>query len=222
MADTKISALAAKTTPGAGDLVPIVDVSDTSMAASGTDKFVTYANLVPSKLLYAQIADGTVANTTTETTLSNTAGAVGSLATPLLLPANFFTVGKTLRVRASGYYSTGASGPNLQIRVKLGTTVVSATVSLFMAASLTNKGWSLEVDITCRTTGASGTISVQGRNYRSVSTGGTAPFVPEMVNTAPVTLDTTSSQAADVLATWTLANASDSITCTNLTVEASN
>lgn len=43
MADTKISALAALLGAGvaAGDLVPIVDVSDVSMAASGTDKNIT-------------------------------------------------------------------------------------------------------------------------------------------------------------------------------------
>lgn len=45
MADTKISALAELTTPAAADLVTILDVSDTSMAATGTNKYITYANL---------------------------------------------------------------------------------------------------------------------------------------------------------------------------------
>lgn len=43
--DTKISDLTALTTPVTGDLLPIVDVSDTTMAASGTDKKVTFGNL---------------------------------------------------------------------------------------------------------------------------------------------------------------------------------
>lgn len=47
MADTKTSGLTELAeTPAAGDLVPVVDVSDTTMAATGTDKKVTYNNLV--------------------------------------------------------------------------------------------------------------------------------------------------------------------------------
>jgi hypothetical protein len=47
MADTKISALAAlaSTSATAGVLVPVVDTADTSMAASGTDKTFTLAEL---------------------------------------------------------------------------------------------------------------------------------------------------------------------------------
>ncbi len=42
MADTKITALAAITTVDpAADVLPIVDISDTSMAASGTTKKIT-------------------------------------------------------------------------------------------------------------------------------------------------------------------------------------
>jgi hypothetical protein len=48
MADTKISALTAITgaNTATGDLFPIVDVSDTTMAASGTDKSITRAELL--------------------------------------------------------------------------------------------------------------------------------------------------------------------------------
>lgn len=47
MADTKITALAALTgaNSATGDVVPVVDVSDTSMAASGTTKYMTIAEL---------------------------------------------------------------------------------------------------------------------------------------------------------------------------------
>lgn len=46
MADTKISALTELTTPADGDKIPIVDVSDTTQAASGTTKFIQKSNLV--------------------------------------------------------------------------------------------------------------------------------------------------------------------------------
>lgn len=43
--DTRITDLTALTTPVSGDLFPIVDVLDTSMATSGTDKKITFTNL---------------------------------------------------------------------------------------------------------------------------------------------------------------------------------
>lgn len=47
MADTKISALTELAeTPATGDLIPIVDVSDTTDAATGTNKKVTRANII--------------------------------------------------------------------------------------------------------------------------------------------------------------------------------
>lgn len=50
MADTKISDLTALTTAATGDLLVIVDISDTTMAASGTDKQITAGNLLISGL----------------------------------------------------------------------------------------------------------------------------------------------------------------------------
>src|SRR5690349_10867496 len=44
-ADVKVSALSALTTPASGDLLPIVDISDTSQAATGTTKKITWANM---------------------------------------------------------------------------------------------------------------------------------------------------------------------------------
>lgn len=48
MADAKISELTSLTSADTGDLLPLVDVSDTSMAASGTNKRITLANLLSS------------------------------------------------------------------------------------------------------------------------------------------------------------------------------
>jgi len=45
MADTKITELTALTAPVSGDLLAIVDISDTTMAATGTDKKMTLAYL---------------------------------------------------------------------------------------------------------------------------------------------------------------------------------
>lgn len=45
MANAKITELSALTTPATGDILPIVDVSDTTDAATGTTKKITLANL---------------------------------------------------------------------------------------------------------------------------------------------------------------------------------
>ena len=45
----KISNLTELTTPATGDLVPIIDLSDTTQAATGTTKKITKANLVADK-----------------------------------------------------------------------------------------------------------------------------------------------------------------------------
>ena len=50
MADSKISDLTALTTAATGDLLVIVDISDTTMAASGTDKQITAGELLISGL----------------------------------------------------------------------------------------------------------------------------------------------------------------------------
>ena len=46
MADKKISALTALTTPASGDFLPILDISDTTSGADGTTKKITYSNLL--------------------------------------------------------------------------------------------------------------------------------------------------------------------------------
>ena len=45
MADSKITALTAITTPDDADLATVVDVSDTTMAATGTNKKLTWSNI---------------------------------------------------------------------------------------------------------------------------------------------------------------------------------
>ena len=48
MADTSIYGLTATTTLATGDLVPVVDVSDTAQSANGSTRKVTFANFLAS------------------------------------------------------------------------------------------------------------------------------------------------------------------------------
>jgi hypothetical protein len=163
--------------------------------------------------LFAQTATATVANTVTQTTLVSTG--VGSVT----LPADYLVAGKTLRVRASGFLSDTGT-PNLTMRVKFGTTVIASTGAVALNGTISNNVWLLECDITCRAAGASGTVFGQGKFFfdNSAQTGKTEG----MVNTATVTIDTTAAQAISVTAEWDAASASNTISATNLTVEAVN
>lgn len=158
-----------------------------------------------SSRVFTQTASVTVANTAAETSL------VGSGVGSVTLPANFFTIGKVLRVNGWGYHSAAAN-PSIEIKIKLGSTIILDTTSVASNNS-TNQEIRFESNIVCRTTGASGTVIGQGR-YEEL----THLDVP-MVNTGTATIDTTASQVIDVTAQWSTASSSDSITVTNLTIE---
>lgn len=160
--------------------------------------------------LFTQTASAAAANTTAETALSSTGE--GSLT----LPANYLRVGRTIHVRASGFHSSSA-GPTIRIRIKLGSTGVLDTTAI-NSGNGTNKMWLAEGTITCRTTGASGTVFGQGY-YAEFHPSGTTD---SMVNTGTNTIDTTVPQAVSVTAQWGTASPSNTITCTNLTVETQN
>lgn len=69
MANKKITELTALTSVASGDLIPIVDVSDTTQASSGTTKKITQANFIAG-VLTSPTMSGTV--TLTGTTIVNT------------------------------------------------------------------------------------------------------------------------------------------------------
>jgi hypothetical protein len=158
----------------------------------------------------------TVGNTTTPTSL------IGSGSGSLTLPANFFTAGKTIRLRVRGYYSaTTVGGATMKWQVKLGSTVVLDTGAVTPAAIFSNLYWDLDAEIVCYTTGAGGTIFGQGRVLRQEMTGAVLVISP-MTNTATTSLDTTASQLVDLVFTWSAASSSDTITSTNVSLEVLN
>lgn len=76
MAKQKFSGLAAVVALAAGDLIPIVDVSDTTMAASGTNKKTTVTTLFSNIPVGVSIAD-TATSTSTSTGALRVAGGLG-------------------------------------------------------------------------------------------------------------------------------------------------
>lgn len=150
--------------------------------------------------IFEQTADQSFNNTTTETTLLGTG--VGTKT----LPANFFTVGKTVQLEVLGIYSR-TSG-NFTFRIKLGATTL-ATSQTQSPGGGTNEMWIGKVYITCRTTGATGTVIVSGSVGSPPSTNVNQFTLPV---TATITIDTTTSQAIDFTGQMSIANSGNSLT----------
>ena len=156
---------------------------------------------------FTQTATATVANTVTETTLISTG--VGSVT----LPATFLVAGRTVRLVIRGIM-TATGADTLDLKVKLGGTTLVSTGAITPAA-MTDEGWEVAVDITCRTTGATGTVFAQGMAIIDNVT-------YNMAATTTTTVDTTGTLAVDVTATWGVAALGNSVRSTNAVVEVVN
>lgn len=168
---------------------------------------------ISSKDLFVATASGTVASSTSETTI------IGSGVGSLTLPANFLTVGKALRVRVLGVWGTTIIAPTINIKFKLGSTVIVATGAVTAPTSLSNQWFEVIVELTCRTTGASGTVIAQGAFLNAEASATFVAFAYPMSETSTNTVDTTGTLAVDVTATWGTSNAANTITGTNAVIQ---
>lgn len=169
-----------------------------------------------SGVIFTQAADKTLTNSTSETTL------FGSGVGTLTLPANFFAVGKTIRLTISGIYSTPVGASSIVINVKYGSTVIATVTTSALASLGSGLGFWGCVLITCRTTGATGTVEVGGSVvYAAGAAGATAT---DYLNNggATTTIDTTASAKIDITGTWDAATTSRSVTSIVGTAEVLN
>jgi hypothetical protein len=162
---------------------------------------------------YVGTADATVANTVTETTL---VGAGWGSAT---VPANQLYAGAAVRVRASGVLSCTGT-PTLNIKLKVGATVLVSTGAVALAGTVSNSAWMFEGLIICRTAGAGGTVRVQGRFW--FDNAAHAGLMEGMPSTTTAAVDTTAANTLDLTATWGTAAAGNTITCSGAVIEGLN
>lgn len=165
--------------------------------------------------IFTQTASKTIVNTTTKTTLLGTG--IGSR----LLPANFWTPGKTIFIKASGFMGTAVT-PNVTLNLEIGGVAIIATPTTGVSSTLTSPEYfEIELILTCRTTGVAGTIMAQGRFSYHDNTTGTNPL--EMIEFGPMTtatvVNTTTSGTIEINFTWGTASASNSITSTNCFIQ---
>ena len=163
-------------------------------------------DLILGGVIFAQTADKTIASTTTPTTLLTTGE--GSLT----LAADALIAGRTIRLTMRGHLSDTGT-PTLDLIASLGGTTVCTTGAVTLASSVTTVGFTVIVEIVCRTTGGSGTVVAGGTlEYDDGTT-------HDLVKTTTTTIDTTGTLAIDLTATWGTSSASNTITAQIASIE---
>lgn len=186
---------------------PLTAASGSTLQSLSSDVFPVMTNM------FTQTANGTdVTNTTTETNILGTG--VGTLT----IPAGFLIVGRTIRITTQGFFATGTS-QTITVNTKFGSVEVCSSGLRSMVDTLTTH-FKINVVITCRTVGATGTVFATGTF--ETGEGGNVRISPLFNNSAApttATVDTTASNAITINADWDAADASNHIQAFNTVVE---
>lgn len=148
-----------------------------------------------------------VANTTSETTFvpSHTVsgGTIGA--------------GDVFQVRACGAYGTAAVPGNLTLRLKFGSTTLCEVGPIPVAASLSGMGWTLEAFITVTATGGFGQVQPDAALQLGTAINGAQVCLSPVP--AGIVLDTSVALAITLTAEWDTADASNTISLRQFTIE---
>lgn len=164
-------------------------------------------------------ADGTaVANSTTETVIFPN----------ITIPGNFLQDGRTIRVTIYGKFSTTGT-PTLTFKARWGGvtgTVMATTSAMTAPSSVTNAVFEVELLVTTRSNGSTGTVMANGEAVLFAGTSGSevtgAMTAGGQTAPAAVTLDLTADTAFSITVTWGTASASNTLTGLNYVLEALN
>jgi hypothetical protein len=147
------------------------------------------------------------------------------------LPANYFQIGRKLRVTMFGRVSNIVTTPGtLTLDVRFGSVVVfNGTAMPLNTTAKTNVTWKMEALLTCRSIGSSTAATMFGfGNFTSESVNssvaGTANDVlmPASAPAVGTGFDSTSAQVVDVFGTWSISNAGNTITAHDYALESLN
>lgn len=181
-------------------------------------------------LVSAQV-DGPALNTST--TATSLIGAAGSAqaAAKFTLPANFFSIGKVLRLTALGRISNIVTTPGtLTLDVRFGGTVVFNGGAIPLnAVAKTNVSWRLVALLTCRAIGAGTTANLFGMGdftsesvVSSIAGTSNDVLLPASVPAVGGGFDSTAAQAVDLFGTWSISNAGNSVQLHEYVLESLN
>ncbi|MEU1272971.1 hypothetical protein [Streptomyces sp. NPDC005799] len=200
----------------APDVVLARTAADTLGTASG-DHFKVGGDLklVNGTTIYRNklSASTTVANTASETVIAT-----------LTIPAGDAVAGAVYRIKAWGVASVTGT-PTLTLRSRLGGvagTALGSSGGRTASSGVSNRAWQVTADLTCLTTGASGTWFASQVTYEAVTLSASPPFAsPGLIldGTTSVTVDSTVSEDFVITATWGTASASNTLTCRGYSAE---
>lgn len=172
-----------------------------STAEAGAVEFATptfYATPVTTRRAVPGVSDSITADTTVANSAAETTIFTGTVA------ANEMAAGKTFRVSLDGRYS-GLVTDTWTMRFKVGgTTFLTITNT---GAAVANVLFSAEFTVTCRTTGAAGTVISNAWVLAN-------NLVFSAADTGTHTLDTTAAENITVTIQWSAASGSDTLTLT--------
>lgn len=154
------------------------------------------------RLFNSIAASAAVTNTVAETAFDQS----------LTLPANFLKAGDRIRVRLLVLATATNSTDTLNVKLKIGSTIIAATGALDVA---NNDVAYIDAELTIRTSGASGTCVAAAIS----SIGPPASATLKAQQLASTAIDTTATQAITVTATWSVANAGNSCRLDTLSID---
>lgn len=175
--------------------------------------------------------DGTaLGNTTTATSLFG-ATTVAAAQGRFTLPANFFSVGRTVRITATGRVSNIVTTPGTftpSIRFGAVTVFTGGAIPLNIVAK-TNVSFFMDVTLTCRSVGGGTTATVMGVGrfvsesvLSSVAGVANACLLPASAPAVGTGFDSTTTNQVDVFGAWSIANAGNTITLHQYVLESMN
>jgi hypothetical protein len=153
-------------------------------------------------LFTSNVNQPTVSNTATETAYAPTAAGGQSYT----LPANYCVPGRIIHISASGTaVSTSADSYRARIRLDNSAGQLLSDDSGYPTSAST-RAWSLELTLTCITSGASGTANIQGKYYAPTGDlyGNSNAVIGNI--SGNITINTTLSHAIVVTGQWNTAN----------------
>lgn len=166
-------------------------------------------------------ADGTaLTNTLTPTSLLNSVNAKSTLGAGFIS-----TIGKQFLVRAAGRISTVITTPGtLTLDLRLGSVVVANGGALTLSTTAkTNVSWYLEWLLTLRALGAGGSatanfmhqgiLTSEALGATTVAGEAKSMLLPVSAPAVGSSFDPAAAEQWDMFATWSVANASNSIQC---------
>lgn len=153
------------------------------------------------------------------TALTNTTTATSILpaAERFNAPSNLWEVGTAWNVRVGGRISTAASTPGtLTLDFRVGSVIIASFTTGTLATSASNLSWLADVDFIAQAVDSgSGTTVLSLGTLQSLALSATTPLLmlPASSPAVGTGYDNTVSGYLDVFATWSVANASNSVRC---------